>query len=155
MIVSGISSTRVWRVVRSTCRSLPVMPDAMVCPPRSLLTSGRSNPNLPRGALQDFFLGLPARRLRRLGDELEVFHQHPVELRLCRLVLASEHGGGMERGHGLRRPAGGGEAPVLLHQPEVGPEERASAGGGHTDHDSRLNDTERGLPPPPPAGALG
>src|SRR2546426_6508495 len=60
-----------------------------------------------------------------MSDEPEVLDQHPVEARLLRLVLAAQHGGRMERGDRLLRPARGKEPAAVPEQAEIGSDDRA------------------------------
>src|SRR2546430_16258132 len=80
-------------------------------------------------------------------DEPEVLDQHPVEVRLLRAVLAAQHGGWMERGDRLLRPARGEEPPAGPEQAEIGGDGRARPGRAEADEDLGLDRRALGLPP--------
>src|SRR3989442_1966423 len=85
----------------------------------------------------------------RLGprDEPEVLDQHPVEVRLLRLVLAAQHGGGMERGDRLLRPTRGEEPAAVPEQAEIGGDDRARRRRAEADEHLGLDRRDLGLHP--------
>src|SRR2546430_7348452 len=92
---------------------------------------------------------LVAHEKSRLGprDEPEVLDQHPVEARLLRLVLAAQHGGWMERGDRLLRPARGKETATVPEHAEIGGDDRARRRRAEADEHLGLDRRDLGLHP--------
>src|SRR5438552_10005058 len=88
------------------------------------------------------------------GDQPQVLEQNPVEARLLRLVLAAQHGGWMERGDRLVRPARRREATAVLHEPEAGAEDRVRRRRAEAYQDARPDQGQLGLEPWPASGEL-
>src|SRR6058998_928534 len=80
-----------------------------------------------------------------MSDEPEVLDQHPVEARLLRLVLAAQHGGRMERGDRLLRPARGKEPAAVPEQAEIGSDDRARRRRAEADEHLGLDRRDLGL----------
>src|SRR2546428_8079897 len=82
-----------------------------------------------------------------MSDEPEVLDQHPVEARLLRLVLAAQHGGRMERGDRLLRPARGKGPAAVPEQAEIGSDDRARRRRAEADEHLGLASRDLGINP--------